>query len=86
MTGRNALSVTIKETYLTDVAIPIGSNLSNTITERLQKYRDLKEQYIRIRQPTAVYRAPLVLTITDIIPNKLNESLKLLISALLYIS
>ena len=68
------LKVTIKEAYLADVAIPNANKPRSTITERFQKYTDLKEELIRIRQLNAVHIVPLVLSITGIIPNKLHES------------
>jgi hypothetical protein len=38
----------IKETYLIDVAIPNSHNLYRIITEKPQKYADLKEEVIRV--------------------------------------
>ena len=68
----------IKETYLTDVAISNSHNPDRTITEKPQKYADLKEEVIRIWQLKMVYKVPLVLSIICYIPNKINENLKLL--------
>jgi hypothetical protein len=42
------LDKTTKEAYLTDVLIPNGHNLYCTITKKLQKYADLKEELRRI--------------------------------------
>jgi len=39
---RVVLDKPIKESYSVGVAIPDSHNLHNTITEKLQKYRDLK--------------------------------------------
>jgi hypothetical protein len=36
----------MKEAHSVDAAIPNGRNLHSTITERLQKYTDLKEEMI----------------------------------------
>ena len=36
------LDKTIKEAYLIDVAIPNSHNFHSTITEKFQKYKDLK--------------------------------------------
>jgi hypothetical protein len=47
------------------------------ITEKLQKYTDLKEELIRIRQLKTAYIIPLVLFKTGINRNKLHENLKL---------
>jgi hypothetical protein len=74
-----------KEAHSVDVAIP---NSHSSITEKLQKYTDLKEELITIWQLNAACIIPLVLSITGIIPinaihngiipNKLHDSLKLL--------
>jgi len=40
------LDKTNKEAYLIDVAVPNSHNLHNTITEKLQKYTDLKDDVI----------------------------------------
>jgi hypothetical protein len=81
------LEKTIKETYLTDVSIPNNHNLHITIIEKLQKYTNLKEQFIIIWQLKRAYIVQLVLSTTDIIPNLSHESLKLLnLRAALYIT
>jgi hypothetical protein len=46
---------TIKEAYLIDTTIPNSHNLHSTITEKLQKYVDLKDELTRIWQLNAVY-------------------------------
>ena len=61
------------------VTIPNSHKLHSTITERLQKYADLKEQLVRIWQMKTAYILPLVLFTVGIVPDKLDESLKLLI-------
>ena len=73
-------SVTLDKTikYLTYVAIPNSHNLHSTITEKLQKYTDLKEELIRIWQLNTACIIPLVLSTMGNITNKLHESLKLL--------
>jgi hypothetical protein len=45
----------IKETYLIDAAIPNSHNLHSTITEKLQMYTDLKEDFTRIWKLTTAY-------------------------------
>jgi len=40
------LDKTIREAYLIDVAVPNSHNLHNNITEKLQKYTDLKDDII----------------------------------------
>jgi hypothetical protein len=67
---------TTKETHSIDVAIPNSHNLS-TITEKLQKYTDLKEEFVRIWKLKMVYTIPLVLSTTGTITNKLHEILEL---------
>jgi hypothetical protein len=62
---------------LIDVAIPNG-HFYSTITEKLHKYTDLKEELTRIRQLNAVYIGPLLASTKDIIPNKTHSSVKLL--------
>jgi hypothetical protein len=54
------------------------SNLLSTISEKLQKYTNLKEELIRICQMKTAYIMLLVLSILGVIPNTLHESLKLL--------
>jgi hypothetical protein len=72
------LTKTIKKAYLIHVAIPNSHNLHSTITEKLQKYTDLKQELISIWQLKMAYIMPLVLSTTGIIPNKLYQSLELL--------
>jgi hypothetical protein len=54
------LHKTIKTTYSVDIAIPNSHNLHSTITEKLQKYTDLKEKLIRTWQLTTACVIPLV--------------------------
>jgi hypothetical protein len=61
---------------LIDVATPNSHTLHSTVTEKLQKYTDLKEKIIRIRQLKTANIIPLVLC-TAGISNKLHESSKL---------
>ena len=76
----------IKETYLTDVAVPNSHNLDRSITEKPQKYADLKEEIIRMWQLKIAYKVSLVLSIICYIQNKLHGSLKVLnLSPALYI-
>jgi hypothetical protein len=57
-------------------AIPNREYLHITITEKLQKYRDLKEEFIRMWRLKTACIMPLILITSDIIPNKLHDSLK----------
>ena len=72
------LDKTIKEACLTDVAIPNSHNLHSTIIEKLRKYTDLKEEFVRIWELKMAYVIPLVLSKTCIIPHLPHEILKLL--------
>ena len=56
--------------------MPNSHNLHSTITQKLLKYTDLKEELFRIWRLKTTYVLPLVLPTTGIIPNKLHESLK----------
>ena len=64
---------TINEVLSADVAFPNRHNFHSAITERLQKYMDLKEELVRIWQLKTVYIIPLVLSTTGI--NTLNPEL-----------
>jgi hypothetical protein len=63
--------------------MPISHNLHSTFTEKLKKYKDLKEELIRIRHLKMAYIVLLGLSTTGITPNKLHKGLKLLNPALL---
>jgi len=52
----------VKAAYLVDVAIPNNHNLHSTIIPQLQKYADLKEELITIRQLKTSCTIPLVLS------------------------
>ena len=60
-----------------DVVIP-DSHFYSTITEKLQKFTDLKEELTRIWQLNAIYIGPLGASTKGIIPNKIHNSVKLL--------
>jgi len=61
---------------LTNAAIPNRRNLNGTITEKLQKYTDLKQELIRKWQLKTAYTIPPVLPTTVTVPDKLHESIK----------
>ena len=71
-----------KTAYLMDVEILNSHNLHSTITKKLQRYKDLKKELIRIWQRTTAYVAPTAPYTTGITP-KVNEILNRLIFALL---
>jgi len=57
-----------------DVAILSGHKLlHSTLTEKVQKHTELKEELIRIRLLKTAHIVPPVLSATGIIPNELNE-------------
>ena len=56
------LDKTVKAAYSVDVAIPNNHNLHSNITQQLQKYADLKEELITIRQLKTACTMPLVLS------------------------
>jgi hypothetical protein len=70
------LDKTVKEAHSIDAAIPNSHSLHCTITEKLQKYTDLKEELTSIWQLNAIYEVPLLLSARGVIPNKLHENLK----------
>ena len=72
------LDKSIKETNLIDVAIPNSRNFHGTITEKLQKYTDLKEELQESGNCKMAYIIPIVIFTKGIIQNKLYESMKLL--------
>jgi hypothetical protein len=76
--SNNNNNKSIKEECLIDAAIPSSHSLHSTITEKLQKYTDLKEELIRIWRLKTAYITQLALSKTGIITNKLYESLRLL--------
>ena len=67
-----------KITYLIDIAVPNTHNIQKTITEKISKYAELKEEVTRIWRQEKVYVIPIVLSTTGVIPNHLLHSLKLL--------
>jgi hypothetical protein len=71
------LDSTIKEAYWIDISIPNSPNFHSTITEWLQKYNDLQEDFIGIWQMKTAHIITLVLSTTGVIPNKSHEVLKL---------
>jgi len=68
------LEKTIKEAYFIDVAILNSQNLHSTITEKLQKYTDLKEELARIWQLRVAYLTPLGLSRIGMITYTLHKS------------
>jgi hypothetical protein len=73
------LDKTIKEETLIDVTVANSHNLHSTITEKLQKYTGLTEEFITIWKLQTASTIPPVLFTAGIIPNKLHDSLKLLV-------
>jgi hypothetical protein len=71
------LDITIKDAYLTDVAIANGHNLHSIITESFQKYADLKEK-LRKNEETenGLYYTPIA-THSGYYPKHITRQLKL---------
>ncbi|XP_064076354.1 uncharacterized protein LOC135194637 [Vanessa tameamea] len=67
-----------KIAYLIDVSVPNTHNLLKTITEKINKYTELKEEIIRIWNLNKVFIVPIVLSTTGVIPKHLHQSLKIL--------
>jgi len=61
---------TTKEAYLVDAVIHNSHNLHSTITQKLQKYTDLKEELIRILHLKMACTIPLALT--TVVINQIN--------------
>ncbi|CAH2107788.1 unnamed protein product [Euphydryas editha] len=76
-----------KITYLIDIAVPNTHNLQKTISEKINKYTELKDEVARIWNQNKVYIIPIVLSTTGVIPNHLLHGLKLLqLNETLYIA
>lgn len=67
-----------KKTFIIDIAIPNTHNIQTTISEKLRKYTDLKDEITRIWNMDHVSIIPIVLSSTGVIPHSLHQSLKLL--------
>ena len=72
------LDKTIKEAYLTDVALSNSHNPHSTITQMLQKYTDLKDGFVTLWLLTTPCIMSLVLSTWGVILSKLHDSLYLL--------
>ncbi|KAL0852393.1 hypothetical protein ABMA28_000587 [Loxostege sticticalis] len=67
-----------KTVYFIDVAIPNTHNIKKTISDKIHKYSELKEEVLRIWNLDKVYIVPLVLSSTGVIPKHLHRSIQLL--------
>lgn len=67
-----------KAVYLIDVSVPNTHNLLRSITDKINKYTELKQEIIRIWNLHKAYIVPLVLSTTGVIPIHLHHSLKIL--------
>ena len=72
------LDKTNKTAYLIDIAVPNTHNIQKTISEKIHKYSELKEEVLRIWNLQKVYIVPMVLSSTGVIPKYLAHSIKLL--------
>ncbi|KAL0810623.1 hypothetical protein ABMA28_010737 [Loxostege sticticalis] len=64
--------------YIIDIAIPNSHNMQNTISEKLTKYTDLKDEIKRMWRLAEVTIVPIVISTTGIIPRQLHQSLNTL--------
>jgi hypothetical protein len=67
-----------KSTFLIDIAIPNTHNLAKTITEKLEKYRELANEICAMWKQNTVQAIPIVISSTAVIPKSLSHSLKIL--------
>ncbi|KAL0867793.1 hypothetical protein ABMA27_008500 [Loxostege sticticalis] len=67
-----------KTTYIIDIALPNTHNIQKTITDKLTKYIDLKQEILRIWKQNKVVIVPLVLSNTGVVPHQLRSSLNTL--------
>lgn len=67
-----------KIAYLIDIAVPNSHNLSSTITEKTQKYEELKCEIKRIWKLNEAHILPVVISTTGIIPSALLQNIKAL--------
>ncbi|KAL0870860.1 hypothetical protein ABMA27_004702 [Loxostege sticticalis] len=61
-----------------DIAIPNSHNLQSTISDKLSKYTDLRDEIKRMWRLSEVTIVPIVISTTGIIPKQLHQSLSTL--------
>lgn len=67
-----------KTAQIIDIAIRNTHNLQSTISEKLSKYTDLKDEVTRMWRLKSASIVPIVLSTTGVIPKQLDQSLKAL--------
>ncbi|KAJ0173906.1 hypothetical protein K1T71_010052 [Dendrolimus kikuchii] len=72
------INKTTKTGYLIDIAIPNTHNIQTTISEKLTKYTELKDEITRLWHLQNVTIIPVVLSSTGVIPKLIHQSLKAL--------
>ncbi|KAL0812006.1 hypothetical protein ABMA28_009402 [Loxostege sticticalis] len=64
-----------KTVHIIDIAVPNTHNLHKTITEKIHKYTELKDEILHIWKMEKVFIVPLVLSSTGVIPRHLITAL-----------
>ncbi|CAG4930022.1 unnamed protein product [Colias eurytheme] len=67
-----------KNALIIDIAVPNTHNLPNTITEKLTKYTELKQEITKMWKLQNVIIVPIVLSTTGVIPTQLHKYIELL--------
>jgi hypothetical protein len=67
-----------KTALLIDVAFPNTHNIQNTVTEKLSKYTDLKDEITRMWKLSNVTIVPLVISTTGVVPNQIHNAIEML--------
>ena len=65
-----------KNTFLIDIAVPNSHNLTKTITDRQNKYRELANEIRAVWMQRAAQVIPTVISSTGVIPKSLSQSNK----------
>ncbi|KAG7301002.1 hypothetical protein JYU34_015366 [Plutella xylostella] len=66
----------LKTAQIIDIAIPNTHNLQSTISEKLAKYTDLRDEVTRMWRLESASIIPIVLSTTGVIPKQLHQSLR----------
>jgi len=64
-----------KNTFLIDIAAPNTHNLAQTITDKQNKYQELRKKYVPCGSKRQHKRSRIVILSTGGIPNSLSQSL-----------
>ena len=64
-----------KNTFLIDIAVPNTHNLAKTITNKQNKYQELRNEICAMWKQKAAQVIPIVISSTGVIPKSLSQSL-----------